>query len=75
MDIPGTCTCGRGSLPISQSSNVNFDARFSLDNEWEFNGSSSSVSTSLLTKNKPFPVQGKFFILFVNVKYIMMFSI
>ncbi|XP_076035766.1 6-phosphofructo-2-kinase/fructose-2,6-biphosphatase isoform X3 [Oratosquilla oratoria] len=52
MDIP-TCECGRGSLSSSA---------WHRQQNGSFNSvpeKSSSLSTSLLTKNKPFPVRGE----------------
>lgn len=56
MDIPG-CVCGRGSgVAGSLSGSMGMSAAWPEENGMS---ASSSMSTSLLTKTKPFPIRGK----------------
>ncbi|XP_063608502.1 6-phosphofructo-2-kinase/fructose-2,6-bisphosphatase-like isoform X3 [Penaeus indicus] len=56
MDIPG-CVCGRGSgVAGSLSGSMGMNAAWPEENGMS---ASSSMSTSLLTKTKPFPIRGE----------------
>lgn len=60
MDIPG-CVCGRGGSGQGGGVVGSVSNSLGISSPWLKNDGSStpsSVSTSLLTKNKPFPIRG-----------------